>query len=122
MNRPTTTAIALSAGILFLSVLPNASQAASEPACGTASWYQLTSRTASGEFANPSKMTAAHKSMKFGSKIEVQNMSNGKKVIVRINDRGPFIKGRVLDLTRAAAGKLGFVNAGTTKVCYKIVS
>ncbi|WP_319414202.1 septal ring lytic transglycosylase RlpA family protein [uncultured Cohaesibacter sp.] len=87
--------------------------------CGTASWYQLTSQTASGEMANPTKMTAAHRSIDFGEKLEVTNMRNGKSIIVRVNDRGPFIKGRILDLSRAAAKELGFKNAGVTKVCFK---
>ncbi|HEV7417722.1 MAG TPA: septal ring lytic transglycosylase RlpA family protein [Tianweitania sediminis] len=85
--------------------------------CGSASWYALTSKTASGERMNPQAMTAAHRSLPFGTKIKVTNSSNGKAVIVRINDRGPFIKGRVLDLSKAAAGKLGFIGKGHTKIC-----
>lgn len=122
MNRLAVTTLILSASLLFLTVLMDVSHASGKPQCGTASWYQLTSKTASGEYANPAKMTAAHKSLKFGRKIEVRNMRNGKKVVVRINDRGPFVKGRVLDVTKAAAHKLGFVNAGTTRVCFKIIS
>ncbi len=78
--------------------------------------------TASGEYANPSKMTAAHKSIRFGKKIRVKNMKNGRSVVLRVNDRGPFVKGRILDVTKAAAHKLGFVNAGTAKVCFEIIS
>ncbi|MBP0437501.1 septal ring lytic transglycosylase RlpA family protein [Tianweitania sediminis] len=85
--------------------------------CGSASWYALTSKTASGERMNPQAMTAAHRSLPFGTKIKVTNSSNGKAVVVRINDRGPFIKGRVLDLSKAAAGKLGFIGKGHTKIC-----
>lgn len=66
---------------------------------------------------NPDAMTAAHRSLPFGSKIKVVNQRNGREVVVRINDRGPFTKGRVLDLSRAAASKLGFINAGHTKIC-----
>jgi len=66
---------------------------------------------------NPSAMTAAHRNLPFGTKLKVTNKRNGKSVIVRINDRGPFIKGRVLDLSRAAAGRLGFIGAGHTSVC-----
>lgn len=121
MNRLTATVIVASASLLFMSVLMDVSHAG-EQKCGTASWYQLTTRTASGEFANPEKMTAAHKSLGFGRKIEVENMRNGRTVVVRINDRGPFIKGRVLDVSRAAASKLGFKNAGTTKVCFRVIS
>ena len=110
------------AGILFLMVLDDVSHAADLKKCGTASWYQLTTRTASGEMANPTKMTAAHRTIGFGQKLEVTNMRNGKKVVVRINDRGPFIKGRMLDVSREAAKRLGFKNAGTTKVCIERVS
>lgn len=86
--------------------------------CGRASWYALTSRTASGEMMNPAAMTAAHRSLPFGTKLKVVNPINDRVVVVRINDRGPFIKGRVLDLSQAAAEELGFRNAGVTKVCY----
>ncbi len=85
--------------------------------CGSASWYALTSKTASGERMNPAALTAAHRSLPFGSKMKITNQRNGKSVVVRINDRGPFIKGRVLDLSRAAAHQLGFIRAGHTKIC-----
>ncbi len=85
--------------------------------CGGASWYALTSKTASGERMNPSAMTAAHRTLPLGTKIKVTNQANGKSLVVRINDRGPFIKGRVLDLSKGAASRLGFINAGHTKVC-----
>jgi rare lipoprotein A len=62
-------------------------------------------------------MTAAHRSLPFGTKVKVTNQRNGKAVVVRINDRGPFIKGRVIDLSKAAARTLGFVGAGHTKIC-----
>jgi len=83
---------------------------------GRASWYSLTSRTASGERCDPGALTAAHRSLPFGTKVKVENLKNGKSVIVRINDRGPFVGGRIIDLTRAAAGRLGFVSAGLAKV------
>jgi len=90
--------------------------------CGGASWYALTSITASGERMDPNLMTAAHKTLPFGTKLRVTNPKNGKSAVVRINDRGPFIKGRVIDLSKAAAAKLGFINAGHTKVCMVQVS
>lgn len=89
--------------------------------CGVASWYDLTSRTASGEMMNPAKLTAAHKKLRFGTKVRVKNSRNGRSVIVRINDRGPFIKGRFIDVSKAAAQTLGFINAGTAKVCIEIL-
>ena len=85
--------------------------------CGTASWYALHSKTASGERMNPAAMTAAHRSLPFGTRLRVTNQRNGKAVVVRINDRGPFVKGRVLDLSKAAAVALGFVRAGHTRIC-----
>lgn len=89
---------------------------------GRASWYSLTSMTASGERCDPSAMTAAHPTLPFGTKVRVENMKNGRAVIVRINDRGPFVGGRIIDLTKAAAGKLGFIKAGTATVKLTILS
>ena len=65
-------------------------------------------KTANGERAEPSALTAAHKTLPFGTKVRVTNRSNGRSVVVRINDRGPFIRGRVIDLTPAGARQLGF--------------
>ena len=71
-------------------------------------------KTASGERVSPVALTAAHRSLPFGTKVRVTNRKNGRTVMVRINDRGPFIRGRVIDLTPAAARQLGF--SGLTKV------
>ena len=84
--------------------------------CGKASWYAMTSMTASGERASPNTLTAAHRTLPFGTKVRVTNRRNGRSIVVRINDRGPFIKGRVIDVTKRVASKLGFVNAGWTRV------
>jgi rare lipoprotein A len=102
---------ACAASTLALSAVPAVAQ------CGSASWYALNSRTASGERMNPSEMTAAHRSLPFGAKVKVTNQRNGREVVVRINDRGPFTRGRVIDLSKAAAGKLGFISAGHTPIC-----
>ena len=86
--------------------------------CGSASWYSLPGqRTASGERMNPNAMTAAHKTLPLGSVVKVVNQRTGKSIRVTINDRGPYIKGRIIDLSKAAATRLGFKNAGTAKVC-----
>jgi rare lipoprotein A len=105
-------AVAL-AGAFFVAVftVPASAQ------CGSASWYALYSQTASGEQMNPAELTAAHRTLPFGTKLKVTNQKNGKSVIVRINDRGPFIKGRVIDLSKAAANKLGFISSGVTNIC-----
>ena len=65
-------------------------------------------RTASGERVNSSELTAAHRNLPFGTHVRVTNRRNGRSIIVRINDRGPFVRGRVIDLTPAAARALGF--------------
>ncbi len=85
--------------------------------CGSASWYALQSQTASGEQMNPAELTAAHRTLPFGTKLKVTNRLNGKSVVVRINDRGPFIKGRMIDLSKAAAKKLGFIKKGVADIC-----
>lgn len=78
-------------------------------------------RTANQEIFDQSKFTAAHKTLPFGTKLLVKNLSNDKEVIVVINDRGPFIKNRVLDLSRAAAEELDFIKKGLQKVEYTII-
>lgn len=85
------------------------------PAAGTtvkASFYYHGTKTASGERFNPNGLTAAHRSLPFGTKVRLVNRANGKTVTVRINDRGPFIKGRQLDVSRGAAIALGMVGSG----------
>lgn len=98
-----------------LSLVVSATPASAQ--CGRASWYALTSKTASGERMNPAALTAAHRSLPFGTKVKVTNKRNGRAVVVRINDRGPFVRGRMLDLSRGAAQKLGFISSGHTSVC-----
>ena len=86
---------------------------------GPASWYGNPfhgRKTANGETYNMNEMTAAHKELPLGTRVEVTNLSNGRKVVVRINDRGPFHGNRVLDLSRAAAQELGTLNAGVAQV------
>ena len=86
---------------------------------GMASYYgnELAgNRTASGERFNPSQLTAAHRSLPFGSKVRVTNISNGDSVVVRINDRGPFSHGRVIDVSHAAAREIGMHRSGTARV------
>lgn len=107
------------AGIGLVSV--SDSQAAGT-GCGGASWYALTSKTASGERMNAARLTAAHRSLKFGTKVEVTNKRNGKTVVVRINDRGPFIRGRVIDLSKAAASQIGMISSGHASICYRVVN
>ena len=83
---------------------------------GMASYYWQGQMTASGARFNPNAMTAAHRNLPFGTKVRVTNKRNGKTVIVTINDRGPFIRGRIIDLSNAAAGIIGMRSAGVAPV------
>ncbi|HHM02826.1 MAG TPA: septal ring lytic transglycosylase RlpA family protein [Caldithrix abyssi] len=78
--------------------------------------------TANGEVFNMYAYTAAHKSLAFGTMLEVTNLSNGKKVVVRINDRGPFVRNRILDLSYAAAKEIGMLRSGTAEIEARIIS
>jgi rare lipoprotein A len=88
---------------------------------GLASFYGSDQQTASGERFNPRAMTAAHRTLPFGTKVRVTNVRSGRAVTVRINDRGPFVPGRVIDLSQAAAEELGIVAHGIAKVKLDVV-
>ncbi|PIE47824.1 MAG: hypothetical protein CSA42_01555 [Gammaproteobacteria bacterium] len=91
---------------------------------GTASWYGKDfhrKKTANGERFNMYALTAAHKILPLGSKVLVTNLANGKEVVLRINDRGPFHGNRVIDVSKKAAQKLGFIARGKTKVKIKVI-
>ncbi len=77
--------------------------------------------TANGEVFDMYKLTAAHKSLPFDTILEVENLSNGMRVVVRINDRGPFVKNRILDLSYAAAKEIDMISGGTAKIRAKII-
>lgn len=89
---------------------------------GLASFYGYHARTASGEMMNPRDMTAAHPSLSFGTHVRVTELSSRRSVVVRINDRGPFVKGRIIDLSTAAAEALGIVEQGVAMVDVEVVS
>ncbi len=86
---------------------------------GVASWYGTElqgNRTASGERFAAETLTAAHPSLPLGTRVRVTNLANGRSVVVRINDRGPFVRGRALDVSRGAARALGMLGTGTARV------
>jgi len=92
---------------------------------GTASWYGEEfqgRRTASGEIFDMNALTAAHKSLPFGTFVEVTNLANGRRVTVKINDRGPSLPNRILDVSKRAAIQLGMIESGTAEVSLKIIN
>ncbi len=100
----------------FLAAIP-----AAKAQSGLASWYAMHSRTACGERMNPSALTAAHRTLPCGTMIEVTNHHTGRVVTARVNDRGPFARGRIVDLSKGAAQHIGLVASGTAPVSIRVV-
>jgi len=88
---------------------------------GMGSYYWQPQRVASGGWFNPNAMTAAHKTLPFGTKVRVTNRNNGRSVVVTINDRGPYIKGRIIDLSKAAAKQVGMTASGVAPVSVTVL-
>lgn len=88
---------------------------------GIASFYWQPQRVASGGWFNPSAMTAAHKTLPFGTRVRVTHVGNGRSVEVKINDRGPYIAGRIIDLSKAAAGVIGMTGQGIARIRMEIL-
>lgn len=117
----TKTVLCCCLGLLMVSCAGSTKRAAGTkfPEYGLASWYGKEHhghKTASGELFDMNAMTAAHPTLPFGSRVRVTNLENGRTEKVRINDRGPFVRGRVIDVSYRAADRLGFVRQGLTKV------
>jgi rare lipoprotein A len=91
------------------------------PETGRASWYALQTATASGEVMDGDGLTAAHRTLPIGTKVRVENLDNGRAVVVRINDRGPFAKDRIIDLSKQAAEQIGMVEDGVAMVRVSLV-
>jgi rare lipoprotein A len=110
--------------LMLLLILIAASAFADPELQGLASWYggRFHGRlTSSGEVFDTNDLTAAHRTLPFGTRVRVTNLDNGRSVIVKINDRGPFVEGRVIDLSRAAAEELDMINLGVAHVSLEIV-
>ena len=110
--------------IVFYSCGANRGNANSSYQSTTVSYYANKfngNKTASGEVYKHSKMTAAHKTLSFGTKVEIINIENSKKVLVTINDRGPLKAGRAFDLSQGAFKKIGNLNDGILKVKFKVL-
>jgi rare lipoprotein A len=88
---------------------------------GVASFYTEGARTASGERLNPNELTAAHPTLPFGTHLRITSVSSGRSVVVRVNDRGPFLKGRAVDVSYSAAKQLGITARGVAKVKMEVV-
>jgi peptidoglycan lytic transglycosylase len=117
------------AGLLaILALSPLSSTASSDHTQalkGTASYYGAKfhgRRTASGERFNQEALTAAHKTLPLGIKVRVTNLRNGESVEVKINDRGPYVRGRIIDLSKGAARKLRMLRSGTAKVKVEVIA
>jgi len=104
--------------------IKEAVEKAADVSSGVVSWYGGKfhgRKTASGERYDKNELTAAHKTLPFGTKVKVTNTRNGKSVVVEINDRGPFVKSRVLDLSQAAFSEIGHTNTGVMHVEYEVL-
>ncbi len=99
----------------------SAVRAVGNSSSGIASYYWQPQRVASGGWFNPNALTAAHKTLPFGTRVRVTNFNNGRAVVVRINDRGPYIRGRVIDLSLRAAGVIGMRGSGVARVNLQIL-
>jgi len=112
--------------LAFLSACATVHPTTGRPAreAGIASYYaesQDSRRTACGERYDMHALTAAHPTLPFGSRVRVTNLDNGRSVVVRINDRGPYVEGRVIDLSYAAARELQFISRGTARVRLEVL-
>ncbi len=114
---------AVAAGVIFIAGgnAALADKKSNYATSGTASYYGYGGRTANGERHNAQALTAAHRSLPFNTKVRVTNKINGRSIVVRINDRGPFVRGRIIDVSTAAAEELGFRRRGVTKVDIAVV-
>ncbi|MGB5446917.1 MAG: septal ring lytic transglycosylase RlpA family protein [Psychromonas sp.] len=122
MNIKRLIIIFLSFNLLACAPIPVAESAPQE--VGNASFYHNKfqgKRTASGDIFRQNTSTAAHKKLPFGTKVKVTNLKNGKSVVVKINDRGPFVKGRVIDLSRSAFKAINGLSAGVIKVRIEVL-
>lgn len=112
------------AAVLGLSLIwsaPSVASQSDQPRTVVASYYQYGTRTASGQRYNPDGLSAAHRTLPFGTRVRVTNTRNNKSVIVVINDRGPFSKGRGIDLSRGAARAIDMLGSGVARVTIEVL-
>ncbi|WP_295882177.1 septal ring lytic transglycosylase RlpA family protein [uncultured Thiohalocapsa sp.] len=116
---------ALAAALTVFLSSPSCAAHPGQVQTGIASYYHDSlhgNRTASGQIYDKNKLSAAHKTLPLGSRVRVTDKRTGKSVVVHVNDRGPFIKGRIIDLSRRAARELGIIRRGITPVRVEVLS
>jgi rare lipoprotein A len=121
LQMPQCTGLFCALVLLITSQILNETQAGEHEEIGLASFYFHGEKTASGEPFDSKALTGAHRTVPFGTMVRVTMLKTGKQVTVRINDRGPFVKGRIIDVSRHAAEVLGMVGAGLATVKVEIV-
>jgi rare lipoprotein A len=117
--------LVLVAALLATLAFPSLAAKPGQTQEGIASYYHDSlhgNKTANGEIYNKNKISAAHKTLPLGSKVRVTDKRSGKSIVVRVNDRGPFVKGRIIDLSRRAAKELGIIQRGITPVKVEVLS
>jgi len=110
----------LSGAVAVLALSPDTARA--ETLIGQASYYSHAGRTANGEIFRPGDMTAAHRTLPFGARVRVTDIRTRRSIVVRINDRGPFTRGRIIDVSHGAAEVLGITSRGVTVVELEVVN
>lgn len=113
--------VILTITLLFLDRAAICARARTPTQQGKASWYQEPQRLAGGGRFNPEAMTAAHRTLPIGTLVRVTHLTSRRSVVVRINDRGPYSKGRIIDVSRAAARELRMINSGVAPVALEVV-
>lgn len=115
---------AIAASLLFLTSTQAMAAQPGQVLTGVASYYHDSlhgNQTASGNVYNKNALSAAHKSLPFGTRVRVTELKSGRSVVLEVNDRGPFVKGRIIDLSRRAAKELGMINRGIAKVKVEVL-
>ena len=130
-SRPRNSEVELNRRLVFLlacvwemSSPVSAQSVNQQPETGIASWYGRSfqgQRSASGEIFDQEKLTAAHRTLPFGTRVRVRRLDTGESVVVMINDRGPFVQSRIIDLSRAAADRLGMTRGGVVRISMEVM-
>lgn len=124
VKKPFIVSVAIHAGLLLFFLLSGCGLTAPRRQRGVASWYGpgfYGNQTANQEIFDPSMLTAAHRRLPFGTYVRVTRIDNGQSVVVRINDRGPFIRGRIIDLTEIAAAEIDLLHDGIAPVVMEVL-